>query len=184
MLKKVKKFALIGTSSVGKTTLIKKLEKELKTSSPNKKIAVVREAARYYFESKKVRKPFSYINQRNIQGLAKKFEKKIHRKNPDIIICDRSVLDAVAYVRTLGKDNEWKKLLETVKDWLKTYDHFFLLDPEGVSYKMDKIRKEEEKIRSNFHKSFVRLLSELNLPHTIISGNKKERLEKMMEIIL
>lgn len=183
MSKKAKKFALIGTSSVGKTTLMKRLEKTLQKSS-RKKIIFVQEAARYYFERKRVRKPFSFKNQNNIQKLAKKFEKKAHKKNPDIIICDRSVLDAVAYVRTLDKNNEWEKLLETVKDWLKTYDHFFLLDPEGVSYKMDKIRKEEEKIRSDFHKSFVRLLSELNLPHTIISGNKKERLEKMMEIIL
>lgn len=182
MSKKTKKFALIGTSSVGKTTLLKKLEKKLTASK--KSIVFVQEAARYYFERKNVRKPFSSKNQSNIQKLAKRFEKKAHKENPDIIICDRSVLDAVAYVRTFDKTDEWKKLLEKVSDWLKTYDHFFLLDPEGVSYKTDKIRKEEKKIRSAFHKSFVELLSELKLPYTLISGDKKERVEKMLDIIL
>lgn len=183
MSKKVKKFALIGTSSVGKTTLVKRLENALEKSS-KKKIVFVEEAARYYFERNKVRNLFSYKNQRKIQSLAKRFEKKAHMKNPDIIICDRSVLDAVAYVKTKGKRHEWQELLDKVRKWLGTYDHFFLLDPEGVSYRMDKIRREEDKVRMVFHKSFLKLLSDLSLPHTLISGSKKERLEKMMEIIL
>lgn len=180
MSKKTKKFALIGTSSVGKTTLILELESALK----GKKVAIVEEAARYFFSRNKVDNPFSYDSQIRVQNLVKKFEEAAYKKNADIILCDRSVLDAVAYVMTVGRENEWKKLLNNVKDWLKTYDHFFLLDPNGINYRTDKVRKESKKIRESFHPSFVKLLLNLHLPHTLISGNKKERLEKMISIIL
>ncbi len=183
MSKKIKKFALIGTSSVGKTTLLKRLEKELQKRS-KKKTIFVEEAARYYFEKNKVKNPFSFNNQKNIQALAKRFEQNAERKNPSIIICDRSVLDAVAYVRTVGKDKEWKNLLERVKDWVETYDHFFLLDPNGVSYETDKIRKEEKTLRDKFHESFIKVLNEIKVPYTLISGDKRERVNRMLDIIL
>lgn len=178
-----KKFALIGTSCVGKTTLVLELEKILQKKYSNKIIATVPEAARHYFEKRKVRNPFSYINQYNIQTLAKEFEKQAELQKPDIIICDRSVLDAVVYIKTMGTQKETEKLLKRVRNWLATYSHFFLLDPAEVNYQTDVIRKEDMHVREAFHNSFLDLLQDLMLPYTLISGNEKQRVNKMTDII-
>lgn len=183
MSKTPKKFALIGTSCVGKTTLLLELKKVLQKKYKNKNIITVPEAARYYFEKRKVRKPFSYINQYNIQSLAKEFEKKAEMQKPDIIICDRSVLDAVAYTHAAGKKQNTKKIFNRIDDWLKTYQHLFLLDPNDIDYKIDSIRKEHKKTREKFHQSFLEILSNSSLPWTLISGTIYERIPKIMNII-
>lgn len=183
MQKKYKKFALIGTSCVGKTTLLFKLKKKLQNKYYDKKIVTVPEAARQYFESRKVRKPFSYINQSKIQTLAKKLEKKAERQKPDIILCDRSVVDAIAYIKTMGTPLETEKLRERVKDWLTTYSYFFLLNPNGIRYQTDLVRREDKQIREAFHTSFLRLLRDLTLPYTLISGTEKQRLQTITDII-
>jgi len=180
---KSKKFALIGTSCVGKTTLLFELERLLKKKYKRKKIMIVPEAARYYFEKRKTLKPFSYMHQRNIQEIARDFEERVEKQNPDIIICDRSVLDAVAYVKTMGTKEKTKKLLSKERKWLATYRHFFLLNPEGIRYEMDFIRKEDSETREAFHVSFLSLLQHLNLPYTLVSGNGKQRLKKIEKII-
>src|SRR3989338_8572569 len=142
-----KKFALIGTSCVGKTTILSDLKKILGKKYKNKIIVTVPEAARFFFEKRKVRNPFSYINQIQIQSLANEFEKKAEAQKPHIIICDRSVLDAAAYVRMMGTMNDAEKLIRRAKKWFTTYSHFFLLDPKGIPYKTDPIRKEDLKVR-------------------------------------
>lgn len=182
MQKKAKKFALIGTSCIGKTTLLEELVKAI-PQRMNKNVSVSPEAARYYFSTVHVRKPFSYKNQRAVQALAKEFEQKAEIDNPDIILCDRSVFDAVAYVHAVGRKEDAEKLYTQVTDWLKTYDHLFLLDPSGVPYKMDEIRKESEEVRQMFHDSFLHLLSLSELPFSLISGNKKQRVNKMLTLI-
>ncbi|CAN5166431.1 hypothetical protein BH09PAT1_BH09PAT1_4350 [soil metagenome] len=79
MQKKVRKFALIGTSCVGKTTLLDRLASDIPREF-NKKVVISPEAARYYFSTVKVRKPFSYSNQSAVQSLAKKLDKKPKKK--------------------------------------------------------------------------------------------------------
>lgn len=183
MQRQFKKFALIGTSCVGKTTLLLELEKNLLKKYSDKKIISVQEAARHYFEKRKVRNPFSYFNQYNIQTLAIDFEKEAQLQKPDIIICDRSVLDAFVYIKTMGTQKEAEKLLKRIKNWLTSYDHFFLLDPQGVSYQTDQIRRENMNVRKAFHNSFSSTLLDLLLPYTLISGNQKQRGNRMMDII-
>ena len=184
MIKKTyKKFALIGTSSVGKTTLITILQKELSKKYKDKTILISEEAARYYFSKKKVRKPFSFKNQKNVQNLAKKFEKKLQDNGTDLIISDRSVLDAVAYVHATGDEKGAEKLYKRMDKWLETYDHLFLLDPKGVDYQVDDVRREDERTRNKFHLSFVKILGSSDLPYSLINGDKKQRVNKMVKII-
>lgn len=180
---KNRKFALIGTSCIGKTTLLFELEQILIQTYQGRKIISVPEAARYYFETINTKKPFSYTNQRNIQNIAVDFEKKAEKQNPYIIICDRSALDAIAYVKAEGTEEEVNKLSRRVSQWLPTYSHFFLLDPKGVPYQTDEIRQETIATRELFHKSFLRVLTDLKLPYTLVSGSEKQRLIQMKEII-
>lgn len=176
------KFALVGTSCVGKTTLALRLQDFLVKSFPSKKIAVVPEAARIYFTNRKTIKPFSYFHQSRIQNLAKHLEESINKK-ANLILCDRSVIDAAVYVATMGDKNGARKLLKKVDDWILTYKHFFLLDPKNIPYKTDDIRKEKKETREAFHKMFLDVFTSLKLPYTLISGCWEKRLEEMSKII-
>lgn len=182
MQNRVKKFALIGTSCIGKTSLLEDLVVIIPKEF-NKKTVISPEAARYYFSTVHVRKPFSYRNQSAVQSLAKKFEQEAEAKNPDVILCDRSVFDAVAYVHAVGQAKDAQKLHDRMRDWLRTYDHLFLLDPKDVPYKKDEIRQESAETRQMFHDSFALLLGSSNLPFTLISGTERERVNQMLSII-
>ena len=129
-----KKFALVGTSCVGKSTLLIALEKKLQKQFPSKNIAIVPEAARSYFSKHKTNTPFGFSPQSEIQSLAKRTEESVQKDNPDIILCDRSVIDSPAYVSTVGDTKGAQRLLNNIIDWLPTYSHIFLLDPKDVPY--------------------------------------------------
>lgn len=182
MPNKAKKFALIGTSCIGKTTLLNELQVII-PQKLDKKVVISPEAARYYFSTVRVRNPFSFYNQSAVQQLARKLEMDAEKTSPDIILCDRSVFDAVAYVHAVGREEDAKKLYDRMKDWLMTYDHLFLLDPKDVPYKTDAIRKEPEEVRQMFHESFLTLLSNSELPFSVISGKEEKRISAMLTII-
>src|SRR3990167_2895985 len=95
---KVIKIAFVGTSSVGKTSLLWEYKKRMKN---NPSVAFVHEAARDFFENNPtVKKRFAKDAQEKIQSLMLKREKKAHGSGAKIILCDRSVIDAVVYVRS------------------------------------------------------------------------------------
>ncbi len=181
--KKYKKYALIGTSSTGKTTLLNKLFHEVKRKYGKKHVVVVPEVARLYFTIFKTNTPFAYEHQSKIQSLVKELETMALAIKPEIILSDRSVIDAAAYVHSTGDMKGAKKLLTNAKGWIQTYDHIFLLDPVGVSFTQDKIRKEDFKTRAKFHDSFVNILPQLTSKWTLITGTKKKRLQTMFDII-
>ncbi len=180
----MKKYALIGTSCVGKTTLVNELNNLLKKEIPGINVEVVSEAARFYFSYNVTSEPFSYFHQGRIQTIARIQEELIYYKNPNIILTDRSVLDSIAYVKATGGNGFANKLYEKEKKWLSTYTNFFLLDPKGIPYKTDAIRKESKNTREGFHKTFLETLSDFNLPYTLISGSFDTRLKRMLSTIL
>ncbi len=183
MEREYEKFALIGTSCVGKTTLLLRLNNIFIERSSDKKTVMVPEAARRYFEVNKVRKPFSFYHQSRIQQLAKKLEQKVLDKNPDIIICDRSVLDAAVYVHAMGAIDKMELLLHRVENWLGTYSYFFLLDPSDIPFKNDEVRREDIGMRQKFHDSFLFVLSQTTLPWRIISGSENFRTNDIFKVI-
>lgn len=181
MKKQPQKYALIGTSCVGKTTLITTLHEKLQDKI--NKTVIVSEAAREYFTKVKARNPFSYMHQKNIQQLALKQEKQMLKENPKIILCDRSVVDAIVYVQTMKDYTGADKLLKKMKNWFPTYTHFFLLDPKDVPYQTDNVRKEQQSLREAFHQTFLSVLSEIKAPYTLIQGTKKARITTMNNLI-
>lgn len=181
--KKYKKYALIGTSSTGKTTLATKLFKEIKDRYKKKHVVLIPEVARLYFTIFKTKTPFAYEHQSNIQSLVKELETLALETNPEVILSDRSVIDAAAYVHSTGDKKGAQKLLSKAEEWIKTYDHIFLLDPVGVSFTHDKIRKEDLETRNKFHESFMMILPTLTSRWTLITGSKKKRLQTMSDII-
>jgi GTPase SAR1 family protein len=92
------KIAIIGTHNSGKTTLCHKLVAELKEA--NYKVELVREAARYsYYLASGIR---SYEMQLDI--LTRHVTEELDSfRTGEITICDRTVLDVLAYTHQLPK---------------------------------------------------------------------------------
>ncbi len=182
--KQQRKIALVGTSCVGKSEVWKYF-KEQPANSPQ--IVFVDEAAREYF-AKNPNIPeterFSAQHQGAIQELQMENEQAAHKSGVEIILCDRSVLDAVVYVRGHGDRKGSDSLLKRVQHWIPTYHTIFLLDPKDVPYVQDNIRQETPEIRQRNHDAFVELFSEAQIPHEMISGTLEQRIKKVQEVIL
>ena len=113
-------------------------------------------------------------------------EQEAHKSGAKIIFCDRSVIDAVVYVKSTGNIKGANELLERVKFWLPTYHKFFLLDPAGISYEKDEVRQEDEDTRQAFHNAFLEFFKESQIPFELLSGTLKERIkriDKMLSVI-
>lgn len=179
-----RKIAFVGTSCIGKSTLYRYYKKLFKRDVS---VAFVPEAARIYFTANPhvpISERFSVISQREIQALALRLEKQAHMAGAELIICDRSVLDAVAYVRGYGDKKGSKSLLRKVRNWTSTYHTLFLLDPRDIPYAKDKVRKEEPEVRQKNHEAFLEVFAEAQIPYTLLSGTEKERIQKINTVIL
>lgn len=132
------KFALIGTSSAGKTTLVYELCGKLKKQGIrvdsllqqdrrlcfDKKLLDTHKEAQYWFI-------FNMIAQE--QYMALKFEN-------DLILSDRSAIDFYAYYETIwGRD---EMLFSFIKEYSKTYKALYYLNP--VKYDNDGQRPTED----------------------------------------
>lgn len=176
-----KKIALIGTSRVGKTIIFEYFRKSF-AGNPN--VAFVEEAARIFFrQNPQIRDRFSVDAQGKIQALALKSEQDAHQSGAKVILCDRSVIDAIVYVRSQGDTKGGNELLKRVEFWLPTYHKFILLDPAGVPYETDDIRQETPQTRHEFHDSFLKFFEETGILYELLSGTKEERISRVTKIL-
>ena len=142
---------------------------------------MVEEAAREYFAAHRdVTDRFSVETQGKVQALALAKEQAAHEqaKQADrnlVLICDRSVLDAPAYVYSQGDTDGARQLLQRVRLWLPTYTIIFLLDPADVPYEPDSIRDESEATRQLFHAAFLEFFDANGIPYELLSGSPDER---------
>lgn len=175
-----RKIALVGTSRIGKTPILEAFAKR------NLSIAIVPEAARDFFEAHpeiEIKDRFQKSAQERIQYVAFRREQDSLREKPQIILCDRSVLDAVVYVRATGDREGSEELLGRVRFWLPTYDKFLLFDPAGVPYEKDEIRQEEIEMREKFHEAFLDFFQETGIPFELISGSLEDRINHVGKIL-
>jgi nicotinamide riboside kinase len=173
-----RKFALIGSARVGKTAIFQKLKK---IYSKDKKVAFVEEAARDLILKLKPQTHFTYKFQSKIQNEVLRREKEV--QNYPLIICDRSVIDAIVYCRAMGFKKGAEKLYLKVKNWLPTYTKFFLSDIAGIPLERDRVRTDWSTFRRKAHQLFLEFLEKENLPYKLIQGTEKERLRKISKEI-
>lgn len=180
-----RKIAFVGTSSIGKTTLIEELKKKAERDNI-RSFAFVPEAARDFFIAHRnipQSLRFSARVQGQVQDLQWGYECEAHDTDASNIISDRSVLDAVAYTRAYGDLKGADKLLAKVRLWLPTYSRILLLNPNDVPYETDDIRQEAEEIRMQNHEAFVSLFEERQIPYELLSGTLAQRLEHVNEVL-
>ena len=129
------KIAYTGTHGTGKTDSAFKQALELKRANPDKHVEILAEVAR---QAPKINKDSNITTQLWI--LTKQINAEIEASmRSDILVCDRTAMDCVAYT-SYFIDREWKDKLSCRKDecdatasvmydmactWLHTYDTIY-----------------------------------------------------------
>lgn len=179
-----RKIALVGTSCVGKTSILESYHKRF---GDDHTIAIVEEAAREYFIQNPeipIIERFGFEPQSAIQDLAKRKEQEAHDSGAKSILTDRSVTDAAAYVLGHGDREGSKRLISRVKFWLPTYHIIFLLDPDGVPYAQDETRQEALDVRLKNHEAFLELYEDEGIRFELLSGTLDQRIKRVDEVVL
>ncbi len=175
------KLPLVGAGGIGKTSVLEVFRGRFE-KDPS--VRIVDEVARDFFsQHPSIVARFAVEPQGKIQTLVLRKERAAESDGARIILCDRSVIDAVVYVRAQGDRIGADELLRRVEFWLPTYHRFLLLDPDGVPFENDNVRKEQETEREQIHKSFLQFFDETALPYELISGSLDERIARVEEII-
>ncbi|TSC88717.1 MAG: Uncharacterized protein G01um10145_743 [Microgenomates group bacterium Gr01-1014_5] len=173
------KVAFVGTSCTGKTTLVDNYRGR---NVPG--LVIVEEAAREYFtKNPEIRDRFSINAQGEVQALALKNEQSAHDSGATKIVCDRSVLDAVAYVRSQGDIRGSRRLLDRVRYWVSTYNKLLLVNPADVPYQTDSVRQEDEQVRLGFHKAFLEMFDDAGIQYELLSGTLKQRVKRTDQLL-
>jgi len=168
-----KKIAFVGTSCTGKTTLTEVYKERFQN---NRNGAIVEEAARIYFtKNPHITDRFSMEAQSGIQEMIMEMERIAHEQDVQVILCDRSVLDSVAYLKAAGDHEGATELLERMKEWIPSYHKIFLLDPADVPYQQDEIRTETAEARQGFHDAFLSFFMEAGVEYELLSGTLEQR---------
>lgn len=156
---------VVGTTGSGKTTLIKKLKKELEIR--NKTVEVVHEVAR---ESPwAINEEADFMAQRWVfhQQILKELEAEY--KNPDIILCDRGLVDNICYAERICDMTypypiiEFLQLYEISRFWSQKYDHIIYMpfNPTGLTH--DGIRSTNVEFAQDIDKRINKILKEFKL---------------------
>jgi len=153
------KIAFSGTQGTGKTTAMYKLAYEMKMKYPSGIVSIISEVAR---ES-----PFPINTNSTEDSQWWIFNEQIRRENDytkrtrpydSILICDRTVMDAVAYTRYRGFD--WEKMYEQAVVHMKTYDTVYFHCTEVHPYNFpDTIRSTDDLFRENIESLLLDLYS-------------------------
>lgn len=172
--KKYFKFALVGATCTGKTSIIDHLKDKYKNNS---KIVFVEEGARAYFAANPdIKDRGAWKVQTGIRDFVFNNEKKAGKNSPSILVCDRSIIDSAVYMEAHGDKKGADKLFKTVAPWVLTYNKILMLDPTEVPYQMDEIRNEGEDFRNHVHDTFVKFFRRNNIKYELVKGTLQERI--------
>jgi nicotinamide riboside kinase len=173
---RVQKIAFVGTSCIGKTALLEYYQQRYENDA---RVAFAEEAARLFFSTHQVGDRFSEETQGRVQDLALHLEREAQASGAARLYCDRSVLDAPAYVRALGDVEGSQRLLARVMSWLPSYDALILLDPADIPYATDEIRTESATTREQFHNGFLELFEHAGIIYHLVGGTIPDRVEQI-----
>ncbi len=175
----IKKLALVGASSTGKTTLLTLLEKQHRDNSD---IAFVHEGARQILSEQAPSEPFTLSVQERILERVLQNEQLAVEKNPRLIVTDTSALEVMFYTKVAGDEKGAAMLYKKVKDYIPTYTKFLLLNRADVPFLNDEVRQESKETRDKIHEMLLAFYQEHHLPYEIIQGTIAERQKQLNNI--
>jgi hypothetical protein len=163
---------IIGTHSVGKTTLLKEIDKthpELYTSDG---------FSRPLQESLKGLEPV-YIQKVLNELTLWRWKQDIEKKN---CIFGRSIIDCIVYSRILFPDLQVRSLVKELETSRKQVRNYFYL-PIEFELQKDGIRPEDIAFQKQVDEDFYDLMARYNLDAVTLTGSVEERLEKFNKYV-
>ena len=124
------KIGIMGTHGTGKSTLALKLAAELKAQFPGENVWLVPEIVREC--PYPVNKDTSEIAQQWLWHM--QFVRELEAQGrAEIVICDRTVLDSLAYAEFAGFITHAHDRIWDAVNWMETYDTVYFLRPDSTS---------------------------------------------------
>lgn len=173
------KIGLVGTVSVGKTTLVNAL-KELPQFKD------------YHFateRSKYLRDLGIPLNtDSTLKGQTMFLAERVSELMRDNLITDRTIIDVMAFTNASKSIKEADKVSfeEYARNFIKEYDYIFYVTPLGVEIEDNGVRETNAEYRDLIDFTIQRLLNtyphRINSLHTI-SGSTEERIKQIIETI-
>lgn len=186
--------ALAGGPSCGKTSLARYLTTRLYNEmEPKRNAQHVTEFARDFInECRQVNGGHFHPKFADQQIF---FREQLRREKSlpptvEFMITDSPIFLTLIYAFTMVdpkdfQNREW--YLKLYEEWLTSYvnhyDHIFILERENEFFK-DGTRGGTEKDAEHIHNKIIGFLNFHNIPFEYISGNDKERVDKVLELIL
>jgi GTPase SAR1 family protein len=173
------KIGLVGTVSVGKTTLVNAL-KELP------------QFQNYHFateRSKYLRDLGIPLNtDSTLKGQTIFLAERVSELMRENLITDRTIIDVMAFTNASKSINQADKISfeEYSRNFINEYDYVFYVSPEGVEIENNGVRETNAEYRDLIDFTIRQLLNKY--PHRIqnlhtISGTTEERIKQILEII-
>lgn len=105
---------------------------------------------------------------------------------PQFLLCDRGMLDQAVYGTMLfdGKkmsEKEYRIILRTVLDWMKTYDFGIVVSPTAKEITTDGFRATEKDYQWEMHNYFLGVLNAIGAEYVVIKGSHEERIKQVVE---
>jgi GTPase SAR1 family protein len=173
------KIGLVGTVSVGKTTLVNAL-KELPQFKD------------YHFateRSKYLRDLGIPLNtDSTLKGQTMFLAERVSELMQDNLITDRTVIDVMAFTNASKSIKEADKISfeEYARNFINEYDYIFYVSPLGVEIENNGVRETNAEYRDKIDytiKGFCQLYNHRIKKFHMISGTTEERIKQIMEVI-
>ena len=163
------KTGIMGTHGTGKTTLALCLAADLKKNHPGEKVGLLTEVARacpFPVNENATREAQLWIFHRQMTA-----EIEMTAQN-EMLICDRTILDSLAYSQWAGFEDIVATYLPIALDWMDTYDEiFFMQSNNGLAD--DGFRSIEPEFQKGINLILKRWLKLYDLTYTSACTGEK-----------
>jgi len=176
------KIAIIGTHGTGKTTLAYVIATAAKQKGVNVKL--VQEVART--------SPFPLNEDFDIDCahwiITSQIKRELSAKaeKSEMIICDRSSIDPICYLKAVDKPTPKYEALEDFADeWMKTYDKIIFVYPTGEKLDFDGVRCMDDEYQLEVHDNFLEYIERSKMAVTLFPASKifENDIKPLLDII-